>query len=53
MKILDKLQNPFALIAQGFVAGAIIIFATMPPESDTTQAAPTAAAAPAQEISQA
>lgn len=30
MKIKQKLQNPFALIAQGFVAGAIILYATTP-----------------------
>ena len=50
MKILDKLQNPFALVAEGFVAGAILFYATMPPEPDLQQPAPAAAAAPAQEI---
>ena len=52
MKILDKLQNPVALIAQGVVAGAIIIFATMPPESDP-QPARSAEATATQEIARA
>ena len=34
MKIKQKLQNPFALIAQGFVAGAIILYATTPANVD-------------------
>ena len=34
MKIKQKLQNPFALIAQGFVAGAIILYATTPADVD-------------------
>ena len=53
MKILNKLQNPFALVAQGFVAGAIIIFATMPPERDAQQPAPSVQTAAAQEIARA
>ena len=34
MKIKQKLQNPFALIAQGFVAGAIILYASTPANVD-------------------
>ncbi len=34
MKIKQKLQNPFALIAQGFAAGAIILYATTPADVD-------------------
>lgn len=36
MKIKQKLQNPFALIAQGFVAGAILLYATTPADVDRT-----------------
>ncbi len=50
MKILDKLQNPFALVVEGFVAGAILLFATAPSEPERQQAAQAAAAAPAQEF---
>ena len=50
MKILDKLQNPFALVAEGFVAGAILFYTTIPAEPELPQPAPTAAAAPAEEI---
>jgi len=32
MKMKQKLQNPFALVVQGFVAGAIIFYATAPNE---------------------
>ena len=28
MNVLKKLQNPFALVGQGFVAGGILFFAT-------------------------
>ena len=28
MKLLKKLQNPYALVAQGFVVGGLIFFAT-------------------------
>jgi hypothetical protein len=28
MKILDKLQNPFALVFQGFVVGSIVFWTT-------------------------
>ena len=30
MKKLKALQNPFLLVAEGFVAGAILFFATTP-----------------------
>jgi len=32
-KLKQKLENPFALIAQGFVAGAILFWATLPDRS--------------------
>jgi hypothetical protein len=32
MNIKKKLQNPFVLVGQGFVVGAILFFATTPPE---------------------
>ena len=32
MKMKQKLQNPFALVVQGFVAGAILFYATAPNE---------------------
>ena len=28
MKLLKKMQNPFALVGQGFVLGGILFFAT-------------------------
>ena len=28
MKLWKKLQNPFALVAQGFVLGGLLVFAT-------------------------
>ena len=28
MKFLDKLQNPFALVAQGFIVGGILFWTT-------------------------
>ena len=34
MKILKALQNPFALVAQGFVVGAVLFWSTMPAELD-------------------
>jgi hypothetical protein len=34
MDIKKKLQNPFALVAQGFVAGAILFWTTAPAEAD-------------------
>jgi hypothetical protein len=42
MNLKKKLQNPFALIAQGFIGGAILFFATAPSEQQAAQAAPTA-----------
>jgi hypothetical protein len=42
MKLKQKLQNPFALIAQGFVAGAIIFFATAPGDEQAPQTAQSA-----------
>jgi hypothetical protein len=48
MNIKKKLQNPFALVAQGFVAGAILFWTTAPAEADApnqTQAAQAAALA--------
>ena len=38
MNVLKKLQNPFALVGQGFVAGGILFFAT---HSSTLEASPT------------
>ena len=40
MKIKKKLLNPFMLVGQGFVAGAVLFFATMPPERDSANRAP-------------
>lgn len=37
MGIKKKLQNPFALVVQGFVAGAILIWATAPGDADASQ----------------
>jgi hypothetical protein len=34
MNLKKKLQNPFALIAQGFIGGAAIFYATMPANID-------------------
>ena len=34
MNIKKKLQNPFALIAQGFIGGAAIFYVTMPANVD-------------------
>ena len=48
MKLKEKLQNPFALVAQGFVAGAILFWTTAPAEVDASaqgQAAEAVAAA--------
>jgi len=30
MNLKRKLQNPFALVVEGFVAGAILLYATTP-----------------------
>jgi hypothetical protein len=40
MTIKQKLQNPFALVAQGFVAGAFMLWATAPSEIDAPQSPP-------------
>jgi hypothetical protein len=40
MNLKKKLQNPMALVVQGFVGGAIIFYATMPPETAGTQVQP-------------
>ena len=32
-RLKEKLENPFALVAQGFVAGLILFWATAPQES--------------------
>ena len=41
MSIKQKLQNPFALVAQGFIAGAILFWATAPGDADARPLAPT------------
>ena len=46
MKLLNKLTNPFALTVQGFIAGAILFFATHP---EAANAAGALAAPPAVE----
>ena len=38
MDIKKKLTNPFALVAQGFGLGAVLFFATVPSEPDSTNA---------------
>ena len=40
MKIKKKLLNPFALVGQGFLAGAVLFFATAPQESAAPNQAP-------------
>lgn len=45
MDIKKKLANPFALVAQGFAAGALLFFASLSLEADPVpQPAQTAAA---------
>lgn len=41
MKVLKKLQNPFALVGQGFVLGGLLFFAT---HNDSLEASPSSAA---------
>jgi hypothetical protein len=53
MNIKKKLQNPFVLVAQGFIAGSIIFYATMPADVDARGSAPSASAPAAKEISRA
>jgi hypothetical protein len=52
MDIKKKLQNPFILTAQGFIAGAILFWSTSGPEAEAsgTQAAQAAVAAQALDI---
>ena len=45
MDIKKKLQNPFALVAQGFVVGAILFWTTAPAEADASNQVPTVEAA--------
>ena len=40
MKIKNKMLNPFALVGQGFIAGAVLFFATVPPENDVPNQGP-------------
>lgn len=40
MKIKKKLLNPFVLVAQGFIAGAVLFFATAPAETDAANQSP-------------
>ncbi len=42
MNIWKKLQNPFALVGQGFVLGGVLFFAT---HADSIQASPSPAPA--------
>ena len=53
MKILRTLQNPFALVAEGFIAVAIIFYATIPAAPEIAGPASTAEASFPQEISEA
>jgi hypothetical protein len=52
MNVLKKLQNPFALVGQGFIAGGILFFAT---HSSSLEASPTSqqAAAPTASLAEA
>lgn len=45
MNFKKKLQNPFALVAQGFAIGAVLVFATTPKEADLAQPQPVESAA--------
>jgi H+/gluconate symporter-like permease len=45
MNLKKKLQNPMVLVAQGFVAGAILFHATQPPETAPAQPQPSASPA--------
>lgn len=40
MKLKQKLKNPFALVAQGFVAGVILFWGTAPQEASAASPAP-------------
>jgi hypothetical protein len=37
MNLKKKLQNPILLVVQGFVAGAVVFYATTPPEAAPAQ----------------
>jgi len=51
MSIKQKLQNPFALVAQGFIAGAILFWATAPGDVDPSpRSAPIESAATATDL---
>lgn len=52
LNIKKTLQNPFLLMAQGFIGGAIFLYATTPLEADLKRQMHTAPAA-SSEISQA
>ena len=40
MNLKKKLQNPLVLVTQGFVVGAVLFYATTPPEAAPTQPQP-------------
>jgi len=44
MSMKSKLQHPFALIAQGFIAGAIIFYPATSSGAGTQRTAPTSSA---------
>ncbi|MGZ8997838.1 MAG: hypothetical protein ACXW2T_03175 [Allosphingosinicella sp.] len=44
IKLFKKLDNPFLLIAQGFVVGAILFWSTSPGPSEASPNQPTARA---------
>lgn len=46
MKLWKSLQNPFALVGQGFVLGGILFFATHPESLLASPPAPQAAESP-------
>ena len=50
MNLKKKLQNPFALVAQGFVAGAILFWSTAPSEVEANQPQAAQAATIAQNL---
>ena len=40
MNLKKKLQNPLVLVVQGFVAGSVIFYATLPQEPASTAVQP-------------
>lgn len=42
MKVLNKLQNPFALVVQGFVVGGLLFWTTQGQASQPAPAPPAA-----------